>query len=121
MAARRDRIGFLRFEDRRVAGSATDRHCVMPQVIDTFEHRTSGRVRIPEFDGDGLVAILDPEQIHSTEQLAGTNVRVQRPDGSLLNRNVTASTVRHGVVALFFSGAGTTDVPRGSLVTWNAA
>ncbi len=92
----------------------------MVRVIDIIEYRRSWTDRYPELAGrgDGLMVILDPQQITHVEDLVGRTIRVTRPDGTELQVDVAAAEVRHGVVGLFLRDVPAADISRGTTVEW---
>jgi len=94
----------------------------MPRVIDRFMYSKRLSDRYPDLArfGDGLMVILDPQEVGDLRDLAGQVARVERPDGSSETLPIHHSEVRHGVVGLFFQGIDESRIPRLSVVTWDA-
>lgn len=94
----------------------------MARVIDRITYCRSWTHRYADFahHGDGVMAILDPQEIRSVPDLAGKLARIQRPDGSREELPIHHSEVHHGVVGLFFQAIDEARIPRLSVVTWEA-
>jgi hypothetical protein len=89
----------------------------MYRVIDTIV--CSNAVLQVAERGEGVLAILDPEQICEPPAIEGRAIAILKPDGS--SAELTVSEVILGansVVGLFFRGASEQAVTRGSLIRW---
>jgi hypothetical protein len=90
----------------------------MYRVIDTIQVGRELLQRCPDLPitGEGVLAILDPDQVRSTFPHA-TQVRATRPDGT--TEVFRAGGVHYGaggVVGLFLPGTSAAAVPRDTLV-----
>jgi hypothetical protein len=94
----------------------------MARVIDRITYSSTSTHRYPERAqfGDGVMAILDPQEIRSVPDLAGKIARIERPDGGSEELAIHHSEVHHGVVGLFFQRTDEARIPRLSVVTWEA-
>jgi hypothetical protein len=92
----------------------------MYRVIDTICYRGSWIHRYPELAerGEGLMAILDPDQISEPPEIGGQTVMVRRPDGGTDELVVTGSEVHHSVVGIFFKDVSSDALPPGSQIMW---
>jgi hypothetical protein len=92
----------------------------MYRVIDTICFRSSWTHHYPEFAerGEGLMAILDPDQISEPPEICGRAVRVRRPDGDTAELVATGSEVHHSVVGIFFKDVSSETLPPGSQFVW---
>jgi len=90
------------------------------RVIDTIDLSPSWTHRYPELEarGEGVMAVLDPEQIKSAPEIEGRTIVITRPDGSVRQLVATTVEVHHSVVGIFFKGASSDDVPRGAELEW---
>ena len=94
---------------------------IMPiRVIDTIEFKSSWTHRYPEIEarGEGVMAILDPDQIQVAPEVHGRPIKISRPNGSVGNLVATLAEEHHSVVGIFFQGVGSEEVPRGSELEW---
>ena len=62
--------------------------------------------------GNGLLVILDPEQVNTPPMAAGGSVRVHCPDGTVTERRVAAVQARNSVVGVFFADTHQHEIPR---------
>jgi hypothetical protein len=92
----------------------------MYRVIDTIIYNETSMQRFPDiaWRGEGLLAILDPDQIQELPDISGRPVSILRPDGSWIDLVAASSEVRNSVVAIFFEGASRGDIPPGSQFKW---
>jgi hypothetical protein len=89
-------------------------------VIDTIAYTKSWTFRYPELAGrgDGLMVLLDPDQITEAPDVAGRTVTVRLPNGSISRFEAAASEAHHATVGIFLPGAKSRDIPRGSQLDW---
>jgi len=92
----------------------------MYRVVDTISYQEGWTHRYPEAAnrGEGLLAILDPNEIREPPDIHGCAVSIHRPDGSVADIIADGSEARHSVVAIFFKGVTSEDIPRGSHLEW---
>jgi hypothetical protein len=92
----------------------------MYRVIDTISYQSSWIHRYPELAkrGEGVMAILEPNQIGERPEVKGRTVRVHRPDGDISELVATKAEEHHSVVGIFFSGISAEEIPRGSEIEW---
>jgi hypothetical protein len=90
------------------------------RVIDTIAYSNDLLRRYPQFTerGEGLLVILDPEEIKEPPAIKGQAVTVQRPDGSVARLIVDDVECPHLAVGLFFKSASKESIPRGTLIDW---
>jgi len=90
------------------------------RVIDTIQFNSSLIHRYPEFEarGEGLMAILDPHQIQEVPEIKGLTIMICRPDGSVNHLIASSAEASHSVVGIFFEGASSEDIPRGTVLEW---
>jgi hypothetical protein len=90
------------------------------RVIDTILFKSDWIHRYPELAarGEGVMAILDPKQIHEAPEVQGRAVVMHRPDGSTAQAIPSAAEAHHSVVGIFFSGASSEEVPKGAVLEW---
>lgn len=95
----------------------------MYRVIDTITLKNSWTHRYPELAkrGDGLLLILEPEQIKEAPDIEGRTVTVKRPDGSVSSCEVSHTEAHHGVVGIFVKGLALHEIPHGSLIGWETS
>ena len=94
----------------------------MPTVIDRITLNKRWTHRYPQWAkyGEGLMVLLNPEQIDSSHDLAGRTAHITRPDGVAKSLQIHHSEVHNGVVGLFFEGVDESMIPRLSVVTWES-
>ena len=90
------------------------------RVIDTIQFKSSWIHRYQEFEarGEGLMAILDPDQIQVAPEIAGHTVEIWKPDGSISQLVALTAEAPHSVVGVFFKGASSEDIPQGAELQW---
>jgi hypothetical protein len=93
---------------------------MMFRVIDTILFEAGWIHRYPEFSerGEGVMAILDPNQIQDAPEIRDRAVMIRKPDGSVAQIVAASSEVHHSVVGIFFPAASSDDIPRGSELEW---
>ena len=89
----------------------------MLQVIDSFTITAHQLADYPAFvqlyaGREGIVAVPDPEQACPTDLLAGTPMRLHRPDGTTAVLTLSAGLCPARTVGLFFAAPTVTDIPR---------
>lgn len=92
----------------------------MYRVIDTIEHRATWTFRYPELArrGDGVLVVLDPEQINTPPDLAGLEIEITRPNGEVARHVADSAEAPAGVVGVLFKGLDAAQIPRGSTLRW---
>ncbi len=92
----------------------------MYQVIDTIDYRNSWIHRYPEWleRGEGVLAILDPNQIEVAPEICGRTVTVYKPDGKIARFVANSSEKPHSMVGIFFKSIFSEEIPRGSKIEW---
>ena len=72
--------------------------------MDVIELSSSWTHFYPEIAtrGDGLLVVLEPEQIREPPEIAGHSVTIFRPDGTVSQLEASSVEVHHSVVAIFF-------------------
>ena len=93
----------------------------MYRVVDTIAFNNRWIHHYPRLAerGEGLLVILDPEQIREPPAVEGRTVVVERPDGS--TSELTVHSVEAGansMVGLFFKDVSSDAVTCGSLIRW---
>ena len=71
-----------------------------------------------EIQDEGLLVILEPEQIRSAEELGGKTAVVTIADGQVKEYVIHHSEVHHGVVGVFFKDMKRGEIGRGALIRW---
>ena len=96
----------------------------MPRVIDTISVTEALRRNCPgleaSFEGDGRLAVLDPDEETDVSNAAGQRALIFRPEGSRIEWEIAGAEVWHGVAALSLAGLSSVEVPRLSVVTWDS-
>lgn len=92
----------------------------MYRVVDTIDHRKSWIHRYPEYmnRGEGVLILLDPNQISDISDISGKTVTVHKPDGNKVRFIVGNSEVRHSKVGIFIKNVFSDEIPRESLIEW---
>jgi hypothetical protein len=92
----------------------------MFRVIDTILFDASLIQRYPEFAGrgEGVIAVLDPNQIQEAPAIRDRALTIHKPDGSVAQILASSSEVHHSAVGIFFPAASSDDIPRGSELEW---
>jgi hypothetical protein len=92
----------------------------MYKVIDTTSYANGWVYRYPELAerGEGVMAILEPNQIKLAPDIQGLVVTVHTPNGETLQLVATDSSAHHSVVGIFFGGVSAEKTPRGSEIEW---
>jgi hypothetical protein len=93
---------------------------MMFRVIDTILFNASWIRRYPEFAerGEGMMAILDPNQIQEAPAIHDRALTIHKPDGSVAQVLAGSSEVHYSAVGIFFPAASSDDIPRGSELEW---
>jgi hypothetical protein len=92
----------------------------MYHVIDIIRYRRGWIDRFPDLAtrGEGVMAILEPNQISEPPPIQGCIITVHKPNGTTAQLLATTSEVQHAVVGIFFSGISPDAIPRGSFIVW---
>ena len=90
------------------------------RVIDTIQFNSSCLHRFAEFQArfEGVMAVLDPNQIQQVPEIEGRTIMICRPDGSVKQLIAYSAEARSSVVGIFFKGATSEDIPRGAELHW---
>lgn len=92
----------------------------MFNVIDTIDYRNSWIYRYSEWQkrGEGVLVILDPEQIDQPPEVQNLTVTIYKPDGSISHFVANSSERLHSMVGIFFRDVFSDEIPRGSKIEW---
>jgi hypothetical protein len=90
------------------------------RIIDTILFDASWIHRHPELAerGEGVMAILDPDQIKEAPAIRDRMLAIHKPDGSVAQVLAGGSEVHHSAVGIFFPAASSDHIPRGSELEW---
>ena len=92
----------------------------MYRIVNTINYRNSWIHRHPVFAerGEGVMVILDPNQIKEPPEISGQTVTIYKPDGKIVQFVVGSSEAPHSLVGIFFKDVFSDEIPLGSQVEW---
>lgn len=92
----------------------------MFKVIDTIDYRNSWIHRYPEWleRGEGVLVILDPNQITQPPDVRGRTVTIHKLGGVVNQLIAYDSEAPHSMVGIFFKNVFSDEIPKGSELEW---
>jgi hypothetical protein len=92
----------------------------MYKVMDVIDYRSSWTFRYPDFArlGEGVMVLLDPNQITEPPPIKRKTVNIQKPSGDTFQFTAFDTEAHHSIVGIFFKGIFSDEIPIGSQLEW---